>query len=171
LNDYNHTNNGCLNLEKLLEILEETLNESDNLYAKLIEEIHFNKKYPENWNILLEDINSERIEIYTNNTFEERNLKESIDKIIAGKRLYIRKKILEWYKLNEMLSNEEELKKISKYILNIDFSGDVAKHTDLEKFNRVKEIKEVAYKNREKSESIKAQIIERNNLLLNESNI
>jgi hypothetical protein len=167
LNDYYHTNNGCVNLEKLLEILEETINESDNLYAKLIEEIHFNKKHPENWNILLDDVDSDCIEIYTNNTFEKRNLKQTMDTIIKSKRFYIRKKIMEWYKLNKNLSNEEELEKISKYILNIDFNGDIEKQTDIEKFNTVKEIKEVAYKNREKSESIKAQIIERNNVLLN----
>ncbi len=120
--------------------LKEIIAMEDKMYAEAIREIHFNDDYPENWNILLNDITSDSLEVYDNNKFVCRNIEETIDNIIIYTKKYLISELNE--RKNELCNNEKEY---DRYKINIEFYGNVMEHTKNEKYERVNAIKRVAY--------------------------
>lgn len=141
----------------------ETLNRiiSGNLMLlEFVKEIHFNIDHPENWNMYISNLRSNKAYAYNGKSFELEDKKELLYKLIKEKKIYFIK-LLET--LENILENERD---IAMNELDY-FDGDSAfkHHSDI----TISKTEDVAYNKREYVEHIKKEIDKKNKLDLQES--
>ena len=118
---YNNTNKGYITDKMISECMEK----QNRCISEMIKLVHFNKKHPENMNILIRNIRTEYVMIFNGKDWIFKDRDEMFDKIISDNEKFLHKRFLEWYddaKLSTKYNNAIE--KFEKY-LNVSSNQDI----------------------------------------------
>ena len=90
------------------ETISELLQQEENIFIELINIVHFNINHPENWNYLVNDIDSKKAFIYKNKEVLNISIERSIDILLNDKKTFLLKKT-----------------KLTDDIININYYGNI----------------------------------------------